>query len=217
MNKQRLFIFIGLAIILASALSLLILRLFLSTNEDVWLCVGGQWVKHGNPSSAMPQTSCSGEKNFNNDSSWKIYQSKTYDFEISYPGYWNVETYGPYQSSSLKVAEVLLAQKTSDYENDPNRQIYWVIDVWKPSVVASQIAKDSGFLNYDVKQLNLVGQAIQMASSSLPSAINNNIDNFRLFLAQNSKYVYSLKSQTCSSPESVDCIGVLSSFKLLAK
>ncbi|MFH0955766.1 MAG: GerMN domain-containing protein [Candidatus Falkowbacteria bacterium] len=35
---------------------------FLSGDEDTWLCRGGVWVKHGNPSAAMPNVSCGGQK-----------------------------------------------------------------------------------------------------------------------------------------------------------
>jgi uncharacterized membrane protein (UPF0127 family) len=31
---------------------------FFSGNEDSWLCVDGQWVRHGNPDGAMPITKC---------------------------------------------------------------------------------------------------------------------------------------------------------------
>lgn len=31
---------------------------FLSWNEGAWLCEGGAWIKHGNPSSPMPKTVC---------------------------------------------------------------------------------------------------------------------------------------------------------------
>ncbi len=218
MNKQRLFIFIGISVIVASIIVLFIARFFLGGGEDVWLCVNGQWIKHGNPTYPVPpQASCSLGQNIDNGSNWKVYQNKEYDFEISYPADWNSSIYGPYESSSLKLAEFLLAQKSSDYKSDLDQQVYWIIDVWKPSVSASYIAKDSGFLKYDVKQLNSTGQNVQVIDSSTSSLNGNTTDNFRLFLAQNSHYVYSLKSRTCSDESSSDCIGVLSSFKLLAK
>lgn len=33
-------------------------RFFMGGNEDTWLCVNGQWVKHGNPSASAPTTGC---------------------------------------------------------------------------------------------------------------------------------------------------------------
>lgn len=48
-----------LAIILVVLLGLLF---FLRGDEDTWLCVNGQWVKHGNPASAQPATSCGSSK-----------------------------------------------------------------------------------------------------------------------------------------------------------
>jgi len=54
MSKKYLVI-IGIAVlVLAGALALVILR----GNEDTWLCQGGQWVKHGNPSAPMPNSAC---------------------------------------------------------------------------------------------------------------------------------------------------------------
>jgi len=29
-----------------------------ATGEDNWICVSGEWVKHGNPSRAMPDKEC---------------------------------------------------------------------------------------------------------------------------------------------------------------
>lgn len=29
-----------------------------ATGEDNWICVNGEWVKHGNPSSPMPDGGC---------------------------------------------------------------------------------------------------------------------------------------------------------------
>jgi len=34
---------------------------FFSGNEDSWLCVNGQWIRHGNPEGAMPTTKCGDE------------------------------------------------------------------------------------------------------------------------------------------------------------
>lgn len=33
-------------------------RFFAGGGEDAWLCVGGQWVRHGNPSAPMPVSGC---------------------------------------------------------------------------------------------------------------------------------------------------------------
>lgn len=40
----------------------LFIRFVLGGSEDSWLCVDGEWVKHGNPSAAMPQAGCEEEK-----------------------------------------------------------------------------------------------------------------------------------------------------------
>jgi len=47
--------YVYLAIVLV-ILSVMTIRLF--SGEDDWMCQNGQWVKHGQPSSPMPQTEC---------------------------------------------------------------------------------------------------------------------------------------------------------------
>lgn len=49
-------IYIGLVIIVVFLAALFIARF--SSPEDTWLCVNGQWVKHGTPSSPAPTTGC---------------------------------------------------------------------------------------------------------------------------------------------------------------
>ncbi|MCX6701776.1 MAG: hypothetical protein NTX96_01090 [Candidatus Zambryskibacteria bacterium] len=39
-------------------LILLILCVRFLSGEDDWICVGGQWVKHGNPSAPAPTSEC---------------------------------------------------------------------------------------------------------------------------------------------------------------
>lgn len=53
-KKIRFFIVVALLVIFFIIGSL---RLF-SGSEDVWICDNGQWVKHGQPSSQMPQEEC---------------------------------------------------------------------------------------------------------------------------------------------------------------
>jgi hypothetical protein len=56
MKKSIYLIVIFLAVIVLIAI---VLRGF--SGEDGWLCVGGQWVKHGNPSSSIPISGCGEE------------------------------------------------------------------------------------------------------------------------------------------------------------
>jgi len=53
MKNPWLIIVIGAIVIL---LIMDVLRVL--SSEDDWICSGGQWVKHGNPTAPMPQTSC---------------------------------------------------------------------------------------------------------------------------------------------------------------
>lgn len=48
-------------VILAIASSLVVIRFL--TPEDTWICVEGEWVKHGNPSVEKPAEDCPGQKN----------------------------------------------------------------------------------------------------------------------------------------------------------
>lgn len=45
-------------IVSAIIIFFIIVGLRFLSGEDDWLCEGKQWVKHGNPSSAMPTTGC---------------------------------------------------------------------------------------------------------------------------------------------------------------
>ncbi|MCL4354533.1 hypothetical protein M1349_03640 [Patescibacteria group bacterium] len=57
--KRILFLFL---IPFSILLAVFIVRFFIGGAEDNWICVNNQWVKHGNPISAKPQTGC-GEEN----------------------------------------------------------------------------------------------------------------------------------------------------------
>jgi len=39
-------------------LIIFLLRFVVGGDEDNWICDKGVWVKHGNPSAAMPETEC---------------------------------------------------------------------------------------------------------------------------------------------------------------
>jgi hypothetical protein len=62
---KKAILFLGAAIIVAAGL-LLLLRVL--TPEDNWICNNGQWVKHGNPSSAKPTEPCGTNANSNKSS-----------------------------------------------------------------------------------------------------------------------------------------------------
>src|SRR3990167_531808 len=55
MKKPLLIIIAGITLVVAVAA---FLRFAIGGPEDEWLCQGGQWVKHGNPSAAKPTTGC---------------------------------------------------------------------------------------------------------------------------------------------------------------
>jgi hypothetical protein len=49
-------------VITIGSLIIVVLGFKLMSAEDDWLCQNGQWVKHGNPSSPMPEAGCGPEK-----------------------------------------------------------------------------------------------------------------------------------------------------------
>lgn len=51
-----------LVLALAGGFTVLALRFTLGGSEDTWLCQDGQWVKHGNPSAAMPVEGCGDQR-----------------------------------------------------------------------------------------------------------------------------------------------------------
>lgn len=61
MKKFLLFFIFAAASLLVG---LLAVRFLFGGDEDTWICVNDQWVRHGNPNNPMPQTGCGsgGEK-----------------------------------------------------------------------------------------------------------------------------------------------------------
>jgi putative hemolysin len=54
-HRKKLFIW---GILLIIVFSIFVLRFIIGGNEDNWICVNNQWVKHGNPTSPRPKTGC---------------------------------------------------------------------------------------------------------------------------------------------------------------
>jgi len=44
--------------ILVAAVIVFFLRFVIGGSEDDWICVDGQWIKHGVPSAPMPEEIC---------------------------------------------------------------------------------------------------------------------------------------------------------------
>jgi len=51
-------ILISIGVVFALFAVLMVLRLLVGGGEDTWICVDGEWVKHGVPVAAKPQGGC---------------------------------------------------------------------------------------------------------------------------------------------------------------
>jgi len=65
MKKKLSPVVLIIGILLIGGLVLAYLRFFKGGDEDTWICVNNQWVKHGNPSASMPEEVCSSANNGN--------------------------------------------------------------------------------------------------------------------------------------------------------
>lgn len=208
--KYKLILRAIIIIILVTGLGLAFVRI--TSPEDSWLCQDGQWIKHGNPSVPMPSSGCGLTSDVT--ATWKIYSNQKYHFEIKHPEAWAEEEYSLSKVMSGKIFEVILAQP--GVKENPSRQIYWQIEVWKKGTSDSQIAKDSGFSNFDVKNVQIDGQAVSQTTASGPDQIQNTATStYHLYTIQGADYTYSLQSRTCQNEQSLECMGILSSFRLL--
>jgi hypothetical protein len=54
---KKILIFMLLVVVIGLS-GFFVIRFLFGGDEDAWICVDNQWVKHGNPSSPMPLTAC---------------------------------------------------------------------------------------------------------------------------------------------------------------
>jgi len=54
---KKILIFLLLAIVISLS-GLFVVKFLFGGDEDTWICVDNQWVKHGNPNAPMPLTGC---------------------------------------------------------------------------------------------------------------------------------------------------------------
>ncbi len=206
-------IFRAIAIIILVA-GLAVVFIKITSSEDSWLCQNGQWIKYGNPSTPGSSGVCGSNGMVVDSVNWKTYSNQKYHFELRHPESWAEEEYSLTKVTSGKIFEVILAQP--GVKENPSRQIYWQIEVWKKGTSDSQIAKDSGFSGFDVKNVQINNQGIIQTSTSSPDQIQNKTSStYHLYTIQGVNYVYSLQSRTCQDGQSPECTGVLSSFRLL--
>jgi hypothetical protein len=160
----------------------------------------------------MPADGC-GAASKDATADWPLYANSKYGFEVKRSPLWKVENYGSFGSSSSKLYQILFSDASQDVLKNPARRVFWTIDVWKPTVTNAKIAQDSGFADFDVKNLDASVQS--SIESSQPSAITDKTETFRLFVIEGKNYIYSLKSDLCSDVSAAECSGVLNSFKLI--
>jgi spore germination protein GerM len=92
----------GILAVLVIVSSLVVVR-FLSP-EDNWICVNGEWVKHGNPSSEKPAEDCSNGKNL---------QDADKNIEVNYAVYFSNNKLDP-EVSCIKVFPVFISAINSE-------------------------------------------------------------------------------------------------------
>jgi len=56
-EMKKIVVIVGIAIFILAAI-LGLLRMVVGGGEDTWICVKGEWVKHGVPLRPMPETGC---------------------------------------------------------------------------------------------------------------------------------------------------------------
>jgi len=54
---KKIVVIVGIAIFILAAI-LGLLRMVVGGGEDTWICVKGEWIKHGVPNAPMPETGC---------------------------------------------------------------------------------------------------------------------------------------------------------------
>ncbi|MFA5019814.1 MAG: hypothetical protein WC533_01805 [Candidatus Pacearchaeota archaeon] len=58
MNPVLKNIIITIIILVIILCATMLIRVLVGGDEDTWICSAGEWVKHGNPSVAMPSETC---------------------------------------------------------------------------------------------------------------------------------------------------------------
>jgi len=83
-----------------------------STNEDIWLCTEGQWIKHGNPTSPQPSIPCKKTEPSTapssllpiNPSNQPMKSFESADFSLQYPDWPNMDPKTILDTKRTKVA-----------------------------------------------------------------------------------------------------------------
>lgn len=78
--------------------------------EDDWICSGSGWVKHGNPTAAMPTSGCNvttgkitpKEGEFSNGQKYEVFKES--DFEVKYPFWPNVDPKNILEPANIELA-----------------------------------------------------------------------------------------------------------------
>ncbi|MFA6430598.1 MAG: DUF192 domain-containing protein [Candidatus Paceibacterota bacterium] len=74
---------------------------FFSGNEDSWLCVNGQWIRHGNPDGAMPTTKC-GDDTIATPSVNKIYVTQCGEYDKKEINFGEIKVFADVSDNNCK-------------------------------------------------------------------------------------------------------------------
>ena len=86
------------------------LRMLFGGAEDTWVCERGQWVQHGQPTTAKPQTACGENRDTTINVNAEVVAMKKSALLNAHP-----ELVGFEQSNSMAGREVRIAQQGSDH------------------------------------------------------------------------------------------------------
>jgi hypothetical protein len=139
---------------------------FFGGDEDAWLCDGGQWVRHGNPSSSMPDSGCGEDTVISEKTEFSVYfgnskfNANIQDCSLVFPVEREI-------SKTLAVGQMSLEElfKGPTAEEQKNGYTSFFSDATKD--ILKSIKIDNKIAYVDLKDIR---QLIPNASSSCGSA-----------------------------------------------
>lgn len=123
-----------------------------------------------------------------------------------------VEYYGPRKQNPNKIAKVLVAQDS----NDPKREVFWTIDVWKYNVAEYRIVYDifPGLIFSSKKEIDLGGIKATELSYQGMSQISGTKHVYRIYVIRQNNKTYVISGKYCNDDKDKACEEFLATFKI---